>query len=148
MSDVRRQQEQWLMDAARPWMSAEAREARMDVPELDIPDSTERRLALKARYGESASYRDIAGALRLIGKRDEVHPDDAYALVYPSRECAEVFAESNRRNNDVPSLGIIEHDGAWIGVLDLRHQATGLITPPAVADDGGVAWREAQRAAS
>jgi hypothetical protein len=119
----------------------------MDVPALDIEDHAERRDTLIARYGEPAAYRDTAGALRLIGIRGEVHPDDAYASIYPNRECAEVFAASNLRHNHCPDLGLIERDYGWLGVTDLRPQA-GLVTPPSVPDDGGQAWRSAQRKAS
>jgi hypothetical protein len=121
----------------------------MDIPEIDIEDDAARREALFARFGTPSTYPDTAGALRLIGKRDEVHPDEAVAFTYPSRECAEAFAASNLKRDGVPSLGLTERAGAWLGVLDLRPcYATSqsyLATDPSVPDDGGSAWRKQQR---
>lgn len=115
----------------------------MDIPELDIEDDDTRREALRAKYGQPEHF-DRFAALRLIGRRDEVHPDDALAFLYASREAAEAFAATNERYSSIRPLGIMEHDGAWLGVLDLRGTlGRSPITDPAVADDGGHTWRAA-----
>jgi hypothetical protein len=94
-----------------------------DVAEIiSIEDFDARRQALFARFGRPESFRDTAVALRLIGKRDEIHPDDAYAFLYQSRESAEAFAESNRRHGDAIPLGIMPLGDQWLGVIDLRPQ--------------------------
>jgi hypothetical protein len=119
-----------------------------DVPELDIEDHAERRFALMARFatfGRPETFSDRAEALRLIGKRTEVHPDDAWASTYPTRECAETFAEANRRHNNAPSLGIIACGDRWLGVTDLRPQLGTKVTDPSVPDDGGAEWRKQNR---
>jgi hypothetical protein len=117
----------------------------MDIPELDIEDDNERRAALLARFGEPEQIRDRAAALRVIGRRSEVHPDDVQACTYPTRECAEVFAEANRRYNGLASLGICAHEDAWLGVTDLRPQMSSGGTDPAAPDDGGAEWRKQNR---
>jgi len=115
---------------------------------LSIEDNPARQQALFARFGRPEIYRDTAAALRLIGKRDHVHPDDAFACIYQTREAAEAFGESNLRHGDVIPLGVVEHDGAWLGVSDLRPQLLARhITDPAAPDDARE-WRKQQRAAA
>ena len=72
-----------------------------------------------ARYGYPAQY-DTAQALDLLGKTGEIQPDEAIAFLYPSREAAEAFADSNLLNGGLPSLGIMEVAGGWLGAVDIR----------------------------
>lgn len=77
------------------------------------------RAELVGRYGEPARV-DNAAALRLLGRRDEVHPRDVSACVYQSREAAQAWADANREHWRHPSLGIVAVDGGVLGVTDLR----------------------------
>ena len=72
-----------------------------------------------ARYGKPVKT-DSAVALDLLGKTSEIHPAEAMAYRYPSREAAEAFADSNLLNGDLPSLGIMEVAGGWLGAVDIR----------------------------
>jgi hypothetical protein len=97
------------------------------------------RAELWHQYGRPKAA-DTAMALRLLGKRDEVHPRDAFACVYSSREAAEAFREANREHWGHPSLGIVVVDGGVLGVSDLRPALRGFgaePTNPALPDD----WR-------
>jgi hypothetical protein len=88
---------------------------------------SERRAALIAEHGEPRMIWDKrADALRLIGKRDEVHPLDVVACAYRDRAAAGAWRESGESHNQ-PTLGIAELDGEIISVIDLR---------PQLADDG------------
>src|ERR1035441_10890550 len=71
------------------------------------------------RYGKPAHF-DTAQALDLLGKTGEIQPDEAVAFLYPTREAAEAFADSNLLNGGLPSLGIMEVAGGWLGAVDIR----------------------------
>lgn len=75
---------------------------------------------------------DTAMALRLLGKREEIHPHDAVAFIYPSRAVAADFAMSNLEihGHDTYSVAV---EGGVIGVVDLRH-CFSEVTDPARPD--------------
>jgi hypothetical protein len=79
----------------------------------------ERRALLVARHGLPAQV-PAAAALRLLGRRAEVHPNDAVAFAYRDQAAADAYAESNAQHQGIPSLGSRPVDGAIVGVLDLR----------------------------
>jgi hypothetical protein len=97
------------------------------------------RQQLWARYGQPESV-DTAAALRLIGKREEVHPRDAHAFRYQSVEAAEAYASANLEHWGHPTLGAhVGEDGSVVGVLDFRPQLASLDrepTDPSLPDDG------------
>jgi len=78
-----------------------------------------------------------AAALRLAGKRDEVHPNDAVACAYRDRTAAEAWRASGAENGQ-PTLGITELDGQVVALIDLRPQWAAdcrVPVPPSLADD-------------
>lgn len=109
----------------------------------------ERRALLIARYGQPAQV-DRAGALRLLGLRDAVHPRDVVAFLYRDQAAAGAFAASNAEHQGIPSLGTCLAEGGVVGVLDLRPelarhaQQAGQsweFTDPALPDD----WQPPRR---
>jgi hypothetical protein len=113
----------------------------------DYLEHLTRHRTLVAEHGKPTPA-NCGSSLRILGLRDTVHPDDAVALVYPTRDAAEAFAASNLEHEHLPSLGITQTSAGWIGVTDLRPPPGYLVTDPAAADDGGQAWRKEQRKAS
>lgn len=85
----------------------------------DMAALREKSAALRAEHGPIATH-DADTALRLIGLRDQVHPDDVFASVYPTREAADVFAAANLADYGHPTLATVAVDGGWLGVIDLR----------------------------
>lgn len=77
-----------------------------------------------------------------------VHPHDAVALVYPDPGRRRGVRRLELEHEHLPSLGITQTSAGWIGVTDLRPHPGYLVTDPAVADNGGQAWRKEQRKAS
>jgi hypothetical protein len=63
---------------------------------------------------------DAGLALRLLGRRHEVHPRDVVAFVYPSVEAERAYAEANEENWGHGRLGPMPVDGGILGVTDLR----------------------------
>jgi hypothetical protein len=63
---------------------------------------------------------DPAIALRLVGKRGEVHPNDIAAFVYPSMEKAERAADANRKLHRHYVLGPIVTEVGPVNIIDLR----------------------------
>jgi hypothetical protein len=80
----------------------------------------ERRAILRAEHGTPAGFPGTATALRLLGVRDRIHPNDAVAFVYRDQAAADAFAASNAAHCDLPSLGTVPVDGGVLGALDLR----------------------------
>lgn len=87
------------------------------------------------------NYKDTAAALRILGRRDDVHPNDVVAFVASVPDLSPV-----RWGGDpLPYLGAEELEGGeWLSVYDLRNQirsnaASGrgnrLVTDPAEDDD-------------
>lgn len=70
------------------------------------------------RYGRPQPV-DAGLALRLVGKRAEIHPRDVYASVCALAEAADMFAEANRRyyGHEVYRAPV---DGGVLQVVDLR----------------------------
>jgi hypothetical protein len=89
------------------------------IAQMIEPGEGERRRRLIAEHGNTHSA-DTAAALRLIGKRDQVHPRDAAAFAYRDRAAADAYAASNAEHNGIPSLGTAVKGDEIIGVLDLR----------------------------
>jgi hypothetical protein len=78
------------------------------------------RLDRIAKYGYPERA-DAGDALRAVGKRGEIHPDNVCAFTYATREAADAFAAANLQDSGYPSAGIIQQDdGRWLGVVDLR----------------------------
>jgi hypothetical protein len=97
----------------------------------------ERRAVLTAAHGLPRRA-DPGGALRVLGKRDLVHPRDVIAFVYRDQAAAEAWAASNVAHYGHPSLGLTPVDGGVLGVLDLRGvlECHGVaVTDPAEPDD-------------
>jgi hypothetical protein len=90
------------------------------------------RAELIAEHGKPRSV-DVAAALRLIGKRDQVHPRDAVAFAYRDHRAAQAWAASNLEHYGHPSLGWDVGGDAVIGVIDLRPElfrhGAGLTSP-------------------
>lgn len=106
------------------------------IAEMIEPGDEERRRRLIAAHGRPQAVTDTAAALRLIGKRDQVHPRDAMAYTYRDQAAADAYAASNAEHNDIPSLGTAAIDGAVVGVLDLRPLLTATeATDPRRPDD-------------
>lgn len=85
--------------------------------------------ALTAAHGKPAPV-DTPAALRLLGKRGEVHPRDAYAYAYRDQAAADAFQQATLDHHGVPSLGTAtDRAGRLVGVYDLR---------PALAGNFGV----------
>lgn len=88
---------------------------------------------LRARHGRSRPVVATRGALRLIGKRAEVHPRDVVAFAYRDQAAADAYTAANLERYGHPSLGMAVFGDEVIGVLDLRpglaSQGIGLISP-------------------
>ena len=81
---------------------------------------------------------NTAAALRLAGKRAEIHPHDAIAFTYPDRAYFEASAQRDREiyHNDV--IGPLVTDAGLIGIVDMRRQLRemgGNATDPVLPDD-------------
>jgi len=77
-------------------------------------------------------------ALRLIGKREEVHPRDAWACVWRDAALAEFSCQANREHYGHRVWGPVMTDGGLLEVVDLRPalEREGLrLTDPALPDD-------------
>jgi hypothetical protein len=59
-------------------------------------------------------------ALRVIGRRDEVHPCDVLAFSYPSQALADLFAFLNVECGGHTLLGRAMLDNGLLSVIDLR----------------------------
>lgn len=91
-----------------------------------------------------AQRTDTAAALRLAGKRDEIHPLDAVAFLYPDRAYFEASAKRDREihHNDV--IGPFIAGDGLLGIVDIRRQVREhgwRVTDPALPDD----WSPAAR---
>lgn len=76
-------------------------------------------------------------ALRLIGKRDEVHPRDVIAFVWRDPELAEEACRGNREWFEHDVWGPIMIDGGMLEVIDFRPdlRRQGLpVTDPSLPD--------------
>jgi hypothetical protein len=82
---------------------------------------------------------DSARVLRYLGLRDQIHPFDVVAFVYPDRACFDASAKRDRElyGNDV--LGPWETEAGLVGIVDMRPQMLagwGMApTDPALPDD-------------
>jgi hypothetical protein len=63
---------------------------------------------------------DRGEALRRLGVRELVHPDDVVAMLYPSQAVADEFAKSNLEGYGHPCLGSYETLDGVVGMTDLR----------------------------
>jgi hypothetical protein len=86
----------------------------------------------RERYGTPAQVRG-GDALRRLGLRGTVHPDDVVAFLYPTQEAADAFAAANREHYGHPDLGSFPVPGGVIGVSDMRH-CLRVVTDPAKPD--------------
>jgi hypothetical protein len=94
----------------------------------------------KGRHAMTLPRTDTAAALRLAGRRDEIHPADAMAFTYPDREYFEASAKRDRENNGNEVIGPFETDEGLIGIVSMQPQmrARGWeVTDPALPDDYG-----------
>jgi len=119
----------------------------MDTPELaaEACRCHNAMLAGDAGYGNVTAPEErkavrtgTAAALRLAGLRDEVHPHDAMAFIYPDRAYFERSAARDREllRNDVH--GPYETPEGLLGIVDIRPQLRerGLrATDPELPDD-------------
>lgn len=96
-----------------------------------LDEDRRRRERMFAEHGEPAST-DTAAALRLLGLRRQVHPDDAVAFIYRDWAASAAFDAADVGYHGVPRLGTVAVDGGVLGVLDLR---------PALAADAAAAGR-------
>lgn len=88
-----------------------------------------------------------AAALRLAGKRAEIHPNDVVALIYPSREYFEASAARDRENHHNDVIGPLVTEMGLLGIVDMRRQlreSGWQVTDPSLPD---VLERETWRAA-
>lgn len=89
-----------------------------------------------AEYGQPTRA-DTAVALRTIGRRQAVHPNDAVAFLYRDQDAADAFAASNLEKNGLSTLGSYATPLGVIAVLDLRPSQVALgraLTDPSVSD--------------
>lgn len=63
-----------------------------------------------------------------ILQRDDIHPDDIFAMAYATRATARLAARANREAWGHPTLGVVNVETVgWVSVIDLR---------PALAEHG------------
>lgn len=74
---------------------------------------------LRARYGQPVAV-EPGPALRLFGRRNEIHPRDVVACLHSSTEAAEAFTAANREHWHHDTLGPVVVDGGVLAVVDLR----------------------------
>lgn len=87
---------------------------------------------LRERYG-TPPWVDRGDALRRLGLRDSIHPDDVFACLYPSQEAAAAFAACNLEHHGHPDLGSYVTGKGVVGVCDLR-RALPRVTDPSLPD--------------
>lgn len=83
--------------------------------------------------------------LRALGLRDRIHPADAFAFLYPSREYFEASAKRDRENHGNEVHGPVETEMGIVGVVSIAPQlrARGIDpTDPELPDDHRSAWRK------
>ena len=81
---------------------------------------------------------DTAAALRLAGKRGEIHPDDAVAFIYPDRAYFDAAAQRDREIHHNEVIGPFDTPEGLMGIVDLRPQLAlsgDRIADPALPDD-------------
>ena len=80
----------------------------------------ERRAALIAVHGQPAPV--AAGlALRVLGRRGDVHPRDVAAFAYRDQAAAGAWMAATLAHQAIPHLGTAQlDDGRVVGVYDLR----------------------------
>lgn len=78
-----------------------------------------RRDQLTRDHGES-HLADTANALRCLGLRNQIHPDDAIAFTYRNKQAAQAWQASSVEHHGLTVAGLCEIDGEWVGVYDLR----------------------------
>lgn len=82
---------------------------------------------------------DTAAALRLVGLRDTIHPDDAIAFIYPDREYFEASASRGREIHHNLVHGPYETPEGLMAIVDmtpqLREMSGIAVTDPALPDD-------------
>lgn len=100
---------------------------------MDDDEFGRRKAALLAMGGQPRHV-SAAPALRLIGRRDEVHPVDVHACAYRTEALARAWHQLNLDHYGHPSLGVATVDGAVIGVLDLRPVLAGFRVAPVPPD--------------
>jgi hypothetical protein len=98
----------------------------------DWQEHLARHATLVERYGKPEPV-DAAEALRMTGKRSEVHPNDVAAFVHRSQESFEAFAASNRQHNGFETYGPLECGHGVLGIVDMR-PALPIPTDPALPD--------------
>lgn len=98
--------------------------ARAGLPAVEVAEVGD--WVLTGRRPELAHWRSQIGpadaglALRMVGRRDEVHPRDAYAMRYPNDESADLGAYLNTAWYGHEILGRAALDDGVVIVLDLR----------------------------
>lgn len=106
--------------------------------ERDIVDRDRLRGDLYQRYGRPMPLSRCGTALRIMNRRDDIHPRDAIAVLYPSMDAAEAFAALNRDHFGHDVIGPLPVPAGALAVVDLRQQLTDLggePTDPALPDD-------------
>ena len=101
---------------------------------------------LHARFGRPFAT-DAGAALRELGLREGVHPNDVCAFRYASQEAAGSWAALNLDRHRHPGLGSYADDHGVVAVTDLR-QALPYPTDPALPDDTRAVWRAGEKKAS
>jgi hypothetical protein len=77
------------------------------------------RSELWRRYGKPPQVNGGV-ALRALGLRGTIHPDDVCAFLYPSQEACDAYATGNREHHGHPDLGSYAAGDKVVGVVDLR----------------------------
>jgi hypothetical protein len=85
---------------------------------------------LRAKYEGQFRATDAGMALRLLGLRDQIHPDDVAAFIYTSREVQDAFAQGNLEHNGSPTYGPVMVDCGLLSVVDMRSQMAEHDCPP------------------
>ena len=114
------------------------------VADPQSPDVRAQRDVLYERYGMPVRLSAAGTVLRLMGRRDDIHPRDVVASLYPSVEAAEAFAALNREHFGHDVIGPVAVPAGAVAVVDMRRTLAALQkqpTDPALPDDYGLEVR-------
>lgn len=71
---------------------------------------------------QARRVRNTGDALRLAGLRHELHPHDAVAFIYPTREYFDASADRDRRKHGNDVHGPYDTAQGLLGIVDIRRQ--------------------------
>jgi hypothetical protein len=105
----------------------------------EVADARRAQLILKHGHTpEMLPWKKNGAALRMLGIREEIHPNDCAIFLYRTRAEFNDWRKNNIRYNGHEVRGPYDTDAGILGVVDFRRALTlagGLTTDPGLPDD-------------